>query len=379
VNVTIQVPGTFHAFRLAEQLQKKNYLERIITTNPHFVVRRYRPENVDLNRIYSIPVRVIQESFNRIPYVNQLEFTYYLNRIFEELACRKIDDPDIFVGWSGSSLKSIRKANEKGIITIVERGSSHIEFQNEILNEEYARFGTYKNIVDNRVIKKELKEYEEADYISIPSEFVKRTFIDNGVDEAKLIKVPYGVDISNLHFKNLIPTDIFTVLFFGGTPIRKGLIYLLNSWEQLDFKDSRLIVKTSSNKKIKDIFQRCTVNNVSFITEYLKDVNDLYKKADIFVLPTLEEGLSMVILEAMACGLPVIASENSGGKDVINDGENGFIVPIRDIKLLKEKIKYFYDNPGEIKRMGKNARKTAEEFTWDRYGERIVKEYKKIL
>ena len=147
MKVTIQVPGTFHAFRLAEQLQKRNYLEKIITTNPPFVIVKYRPENVDYDKIISIPLRIIQEILNRIPYLNQLNYNYYLNWIFEELACRKINNPDIFVGLSGSSLKSIRRANDNGAITIVERASSHIEYQNQILKEEYLKFGINKEVI----------------------------------------------------------------------------------------------------------------------------------------------------------------------------------------------------------------------------------------
>ena len=94
--------------------------------------------------------------------------------------------------------------------------------------------------------------------------------------------------------------------------------------------------------------------------------------ADIFVMPSLCESFGKVILEAMASGLPVIATTNTGARDVVKDGKHGFIIPIRDSKAIKDKIQYFYDNPSEIKRMGKNARKVAENYTWDRYSEKIA-------
>lgn len=88
----------------------------------------------------------------------------------------------------------------------------------------------------------------------------------------------------------------------------------------------------------------------------------------------------MVIIQAMACGLPVIATENTGGPDIIEDGKNGFIVPIRDTKALKEKLTYFYENPENCKQMDQSAKKRVSSgFAWDDYGEKIIGEYERIL
>jgi len=88
----------------------------------------------------------------------------------------------------------------------------------------------------------------------------------------------------------------------------------------------------------------------------------------------------MVQLQAMACGLPVICTTNTGGEDIIRNGKEGFIVPIRDVEALKEKILYLYSNPEKCKKMGYNAKKRVKEnFTWDHYGDRIIKKYKEIL
>ena len=88
----------------------------------------------------------------------------------------------------------------------------------------------------------------------------------------------------------------------------------------------------------------------------------------------------MVQLQAMACGLPVICTTNTGGEDIIRNGKEGFVVPIRDVEALKEKILYLYNNPEKCKRMGYNAKKMVREnFTWDYYGDRIIKKYKEIL
>ena len=87
----------------------------------------------------------------------------------------------------------------------------------------------------------------------------------------------------------------------------------------------------------------------------------------------------MVQAEAMACGLPVICSTNTGGEDIIRDGIDGFVVPVRDVEALKEKILYLYEHEEERREMGRNALERAKGFTWDRYGERVVEAYKRIL
>ncbi len=132
-------------------------------------------------------------------------------------------DYEVFIGWSGMSSHSISRANKDGKITIVERGSSHILYQNRILQEEYKKFGIDFSIHRN-VIKKELEEYEIADFISIPSTFVKSTFMDQGIPESKLIQNPYGCNTSIFRnsalSKQASENNKLIVLYLGKLSIR---------------------------------------------------------------------------------------------------------------------------------------------------------------
>ena len=98
---------------------------------------------------------------------------------------------------------------------------------------------------------------------------------------------------------------------------------------------------------------------------------DYHSKALVFVFPSLSEGFPKVVVEAMASGLPVITTPPVAER--VRDGVDGFVIPIRDVKALKEKILYFYNNPDKAIEMGKNARQRAEEFTWERYMENLIK------
>ncbi|MFQ6121214.1 MAG: glycosyltransferase family 4 protein [Methanosarcinales archaeon] len=224
-----------------------------------------------------------------------------------------------------------------------------------------------------------MKEFEEADYISIPSHFVYQSFLEEGFDADKLIKVPYGVDMTEFR---QIPKkdDVFRVLFVGMLCLRKGLHYLLEAVSQLDLDNFELVLRGS-------VIDEGIIPFLEKYKEYYKiadfvpreDLHKIYSNSSVFVLPSLEEGLSMAIAEAMACGLPVIVSTNTGGEDIVRDGVDGFITPIRDVEAIKEKILFFYENEEKRKEMGNNAKERVKEFTWDRYGERIVEEYKKLL
>jgi glycosyltransferase involved in cell wall biosynthesis len=107
-----------------------------------------------------------------------------------------------------------------------------------------------------------------------------------------------------------------------------------------------------------------------------KNMTQHYNNADIFVFPSLHEGSALVTYEAMSCGLPVITTRNSGS--IVRDGLDGFIVPLRDASMLAEKMQYFYDNQDKIAQMGKSAGEHAKDFTWDKYGHKLIGIYNKI-
>jgi len=338
MQVIISVGGKFHAFYLAQQLLKRGYLRQLITYPQFF----------------------ISDSFDRI-------------------AAKKVKKADIFVGWSSFSLHSLRKAKELGATTIVERGSSHIEYQQEILKEEYDKFGLKFKGAHPRIVEKELEEYKEAEYISIPSLFVKKTFLKKGIPEAKLIHVPYGVDLGE--FKQVPKEDnVFRVIYVGAMSLQKGVHYLLQAFFELKLPKSELLLIGKMNNEMKQFFRKYEGNYRWIGHKPKKELYRYYSQGSVFVMPSIQEGLAMVQVQAMACGLPIICTTNTGGEDLIENGKEGFIIPIRNVEKLKEKILFFYENPKECYEMGQAAkRKVQKGFTWDDYGERMIREYQRIL
>jgi glycosyltransferase involved in cell wall biosynthesis len=102
------------------------------------------------------------------------------------------------------------------------------------------------------------------------------------------------------------------------------------------------------------------------------DVLRLMRTCDVLVLPSIVEGRALVQQEAMACGLPLIATRNAGGDDLIREGETGFLVPIRAPEAIAEKINWFATNRASLSGMAIAAQRRAGELTWHGYGEKVL-------
>jgi glycosyltransferase involved in cell wall biosynthesis len=379
MKIIISVGGRFWAFNLAQQLFKKDCLERLITSYPKFEVIKY---GIPKEKVASILIKeILFRGWQKLPGFLKSIYNpqYFISDLFDKSASYCLEDADLFVGWSSYSLHTLRKAKKMGMVAVIDHGSSHIKYQDKILKEEYEKFGVKVELAHPKIIEKEMKEYEEADYVAIPSMFVKRTFLEYGFPENKLIHVPYGVELSQ--FKQIPKSDnIFRVIFVSGMSLRKGVHYLLQAFSELNLPNSELLLIGSINDEIKPFFKKYE-DRFKWLGHIPQ--NELYKyysQGSVFVLNSIEDGFGMVIIQAMACGLPVIATTNTGGEDIIRDGKDGFVIPIRDVEKLKEKLLYLYENPEICKQMGQSAKARASSgFTWDDYGEKIIKEYEKIL
>lgn len=380
MKVTVSVAGRFHAFYLAKQLLDRGYLERLITSYPKFEVKKY---GIPREKVRSVIVKeVLLRGWQRLPRFVQSRYdpSFFIAEIFDYWASLYVFYADIFIGWSNKSLHSLRRAREKGSMTILERGSSHMVYHRSILKEEYERWGIRNvHIVHPRIEEKELLEYEETDYIEVPSSFAKRTFIEQGVREHKIIQGMRGVDLRQFPLGN--KTDnIFRLIFVGGMSLQKGTHYLLQAWSELRLTNAELVLVGGMALDIAPFFKKYEgcYRYVGHVPQ--DELYTYYHQASAFVMPSIQEGFAVVQLQAMACGLPLICTTNTGGEDVVEEGKNGFVIPIRDVETLKEKIIYFYDHPQECREMGLRARKKVEEgFTWDHYGAKVIPIYEEKL
>jgi glycosyltransferase involved in cell wall biosynthesis len=374
MKVSVSVPGRFHAFYLARFLKDKDLLGQLFTTYPRFEVLKYGiPASFVSSRVSQ---EVLARASFKVPRALRLGWNpqHFWARSFDEWVCREMKEgSDIFIGFSGSSLASLSRARSLGMIRVLERSSCHMTMQQEILSEEFAKMG--KRFVDTHpeIISRELREYEEADYISVPSEFVRQSFVKFGVSKEKLILTPLGVDL-----KQFSPGEKkdsrFRVICSGSVSIQKGTRYLIEAFQNLALPESELWIVGAVAPEMRQWLSKISSPSIRILGHQKQsELASFYRQCDVACVPSIQDGFAVVLPQAMACGLPVICTENTGAKDLIEEGRNGFVVPIRDVKALMERIDWCYHHQDQVREMGGKALASVQKgFSWDVYGERIV-------
>jgi starch synthase len=376
MKVVLSTISTFHTFDLARQLHKRQVLEAIFTGYPLWKLKR---ENLPKSKIRTFPwVHPSYIACIRIGLKSHFikrELLWWSFKTFGSHVAAHLPECDIYCGLSGSGLKGGRAARSRGAAYVCDRGSSHIRYQDRILRQEYERQGQSFPGIDSRVIDAEEAEYAEADRILVPSSFVRRSFVEQGVPESKLCLVPYGVDLSRFHPMARPCRDRFEVLFVGTASFRKGIPYLLQAFAQLEHPRKRLklvgLTHPETEKIIRDFSsQGHNITHAGPVPQlHLKEI---MSRSHVMILPSIEEGLALVQAQAMACGCPVIATTNTGAEDLFSDGKEGFIVPIRNAEAIADKLQRLADDPDLQQQLSNAAIARVRNISgWDSYGSAV--------
>jgi glycosyltransferase involved in cell wall biosynthesis len=155
--------------------------------------------------------------------------------------------------------------------------------------------------------------------------------------------------------------ETFTVGHLGQVGPDKGQIYLVQAWNSLKLPNARIFIAGQGTEQLGG-------------AGYVPDEKTFHNSISILVQPSVSEGFGIPVLDAMANARPVIVTTGAGVHELVEDGKEGFVIPIRDPVAILEKLQFFYDHPDEIRRMGQNARAKAEQYTW----QKIEEEYKKV-
>ncbi len=215
----------------------------------------------------------------------------------------------------------------------------------------------------------------------VASRYTAQTLTDQGTPAERVHIVPYGVDCAAFVKREGAPPAHlpFTVLFVGSLSQRKGLSYLLEAVRLLKSKRLRVLLCGRGTVDRELLATYSELNLEIHIGLSRPALIRQMHSADVFVLPSLAEGFAHVILEAMACGLPIIATPHTCAPDVIEEGKQGFVVPIRDAEAISERIDWGIRHRPQLADLGEAASRQAQQFTWERFRAGIRTAYAEMV
>lgn len=228
----------------------------------------------------------------------------------------------------------------------------------------------YAHIKDDNLWHIFSQGYREADLVIVPSERSAGFLRNEGCKN--IVVIPHGC---------YIPEGIeplpgkFTAGYLGQVGPDKGIYYLLKAWEMLNYKSNTLLLAGSGTELLGNFISRTVNGGIFNMLGRVPEARQLYDAVSVYVQPSVTESFGIEVLEAMAHSRPVIASEGAGASELITEGLEGFVVPIRDPKALADRISFLKNNPNKIATMGKKAREKALNYSW----EAIRGKYKEVL
>ena len=271
---------------------------------------------------------------------------------------------------------------KKGCIVVRENINTHIAYAKKLLDAEHELLNIKpNNIISENLIKNEMEIQKYTDFVFSPSPLVSQSLLENGVSPESILLTSYGLrkcEILDNITRNYEDNYYITAIFVGTICVRKGAHILLEAWSQAGIH-GRLILVGSIDDNIKELVSSHLSENVLHIP-HVDDLKTTYADADIFILPSLEEGSPLVTYLALGAGLPSIVSPMGGG-GIINDTE-GFVIEPHDQTAWVNAIKTLASNGSLRRTMGENALRKAKEYTWDNVGKnrsQLLEEKMRVL
>lgn len=376
MRVVLSAPAKYHFFDLGRQLAERGLLTAIMTGYP-----RFKLGNEKQLEPYIRSIPYFHMIYRAVVSVVGIDAEYRDKMFFDSQVSRQLPPCDIFMGISASFLESAKKARSMGAGVIVDRPCSHIVEQNRLLQEEAQRLGIHKSPIDPRVIERELKEYEFADLITVPSNFAAKSFYSKGFSSDRIRIIPYGVDVSVFQPVAKPDPETFEVLFVGHISLRKGVIHLVRAFEKLNHPRKKLVLIGSHSREIwptiREYASRLPIEVPGHVPQ--SQLKESMSRSHVFVLPSIEDGYGLVMSQAMACGCPVIASTNTGADMLFTEGVEGFTFPSADTDALAERLQQLADDRALREKLAQAALERIKHLGgWPAYCDKVVEMFREV-
>jgi glycosyltransferase involved in cell wall biosynthesis len=290
---------------------------------------------------------------------------------------------DVVHTWPLGALETLRVARRLGIPTVLERPNALTRVAYKLVQDECDRLGValppdHEHASNEEVLRIEEEEYELADYLLCPSDFVVTTFRDAGYPAQKLLRHMYGYDDS-VFFPSARRQDrtSLTMLFVGVAAVRKGLHFALEAWLRSPASPTgTFLVAGSILPAYAEVLAPMLAHRSVRVLGHRSDIARLMRESDVLVLPSLEEGSALVCGEAIGSGCVPLVSDAASG--ICRHQVNALIHPAGDVDSLERDITMLYMNRVLLERLRARALANASDITWASAGGRLLKIYSDV-
>ena len=332
------------------------------------------------NRQTEIPAKYIRSlRWHPVRLISFVERPYYYGakkKYLDWIAARELQSGryDFFHSWSGDCLQTLRVAKAKRIPSLIEIPTWHRDRASGKVGENKVRAPSGSASWKSRLLlerERFLEEYDLADLVVVLSEKATETFRAKNFPEEKLFYLPRGVDTDR--FKPGTRPPIFRAIFSGALIERKGIHHLLEAWHRLNLPNAELWLLGAVHDEAKPHLKTFWRDNIR-VVGFARDLENYLNQGTIYVFPSQWEGSAKTVYEAAASGLPSVTTKEAG--DVVRDGIEGILIKPGDVNAIADALRYFYDHPEAVEKMGNAARqRVVENFTWDHYRARLLEAY----
>ncbi len=368
VKVNILSPGRFHVCDLARELNKQDFDVKFYSFVPSRRAETFGlPRECSASLFWILAPFVYMEKKAWFGRARWTDIRRWLQDLFTSWIMRKAD---VLIAMSGEFNRSVEKAKKKGTLIITERGSKHILDQKRILDSNPA---IKESRISEANVRRELRSYELADYIAVGAEHVETSFLKRNFPKERLFVDPYGVDLKDFHPVNNA-TKEYDFLMVGTWSFQKGCD----------------LIEKAIRKTKYTLLHVGAIGDLAFPTDSQfhhippvdqKDLYKYYAQAKVFVLPSRQDGLAMVLAQAVACHLPIIASPDGGACDLkARVAKPEFISIIEDFsaEAIVFKMEEMLLRYGQLQNQS-YAGNALNELTWAAYGRRYAEFLREII
>ena len=307
---------------------------------------------------------------------------YIVSRRLEKMA----GQVDVIHTWPDAALRTLKVAARMGIPTVLERPNAHTRYAYESVQAESKRIGVLlppnnEYAFREDILQREEEEYQRTDFLLCPSDFTIKTFLERGFPREKLLKHGYGFD-DKACYPDLarVPDGKrgLTMLFAGDAAVRKGVHFALEAWlNSPAHRDGTFLIAGGMLPAYAEKMSQMLAHPSVKVLGHRTDVPELMRRSDLFVLPSIEEGFGLVVVEAIGSGAVPLASEAC--TDACKHMVNGLVHPIGDVATLTRQITMLYEDRTLLGRLRQECIRTRLNYTWTAAGQRLYEVYREAV